>query len=52
MRKSSLDFRAWQPCESQAWLFSLFNAVLKCDDPALSEWFVNGEMRSVVVDFQ
>ncbi|CAE7214391.1 PGM [Symbiodinium pilosum] len=35
-----------------AWLFSLFNAVLKCDDPELSEWFQNGEMRSVAVDFE
>eukprot|EP00434_Breviolum_minutum_P030247 symbB.v1.2.026754.t1/scaffold2681.1/size73127/3 len=30
-----------------AWLFNLFNAVLKCDDPQLAEWFVNGELRSV-----
>lgn len=55
------DFMLWLRNRSEteivvsthsAWLFSLFNAVLKCDDPALSEWFVNGEMRSVVVNFQ
>ena len=32
-----------------AWLFSVFNTVLECDDSSLAAWFVNGEMRSVQV---
>jgi broad specificity phosphatase PhoE len=34
-----------------AWLFCVFNAVLQCDPNDTGEWFTNGEMRSVSVDF-
>lgn len=36
-----------------AWLFNVFNVVMKCDgSPELAEWFANGEMRSVQVSFE
>mmetsp|Transcript_5829 Transcript_5829/g.13898 ORF Transcript_5829/g.13898 Transcript_5829/m.13898 type:complete len:277 (+) Transcript_5829:75-905(+) len=35
-----------------AWLFTLFNTVLECSTPELTDWFLTGEMRSVQVVFQ
>ncbi|CAL1139367.1 unnamed protein product [Cladocopium goreaui] len=35
-----------------AWLFNVFNVVMKCDSPEVAEWFANGEMRSVRVSFE
>eukprot|EP00435_Cladocopium_sp_Y103_P022223 s2369_g5.t1 len=36
-----------------AWLFNVFNVVMKCDGaPEVAEWFANGEMRSVLVSFE
>lgn len=34
-----------------AWLFSLLNTTVECADPALEQWFLTGEMRSVVLQF-
>mmetsp|Transcript_781 Transcript_781/g.1917 ORF Transcript_781/g.1917 Transcript_781/m.1917 type:complete len:322 (-) Transcript_781:155-1120(-) len=34
-----------------AWLFALTNTVTENKDPALSEWFQTGEMRSVTLEF-
>ncbi|CAB9529608.1 mutase-like protein [Seminavis robusta] len=33
-----------------AWLFTVFNGVLECDD-SLKDWFHTGEMRSVKLEF-
>eukprot|EP00927_Polykrikos_kofoidii_P066443 TRINITY_DN62041_c0_g1_i1.p1 TRINITY_DN62041_c0_g1~~TRINITY_DN62041_c0_g1_i1.p1 ORF type:complete len:278 (-),score=44.28 TRINITY_DN62041_c0_g1_i1:167-1000(-) len=35
-----------------AFLFSLFNVVLVCEDKGLTSWFQTGEMRSIVVAFE
>jgi len=32
-----------------SFLLTLFNTVLKCDDPVLGEWFSTGELRSVCI---
>jgi len=34
-----------------ATLFNLLNTTLECLDPALSQWFLTGELRSVVLEF-
>lgn len=35
-----------------AWLFSLLNAVVECEDEALRMWFMTGEMKSTVLQFE
>jgi broad specificity phosphatase PhoE len=34
-----------------AWLFSLLNTSVECLDPVLAEWFLTGELRSVISTF-
>lgn len=34
-----------------AWLFALMNTVVECTDPSLAEWFMTGELRSMVFEF-
>lgn len=34
-----------------AWLFALLNTAVECTEPELKEWFLTGELRSVVLEF-
>jgi broad specificity phosphatase PhoE len=34
-----------------AWLFTLMHTAVECDDPELSQWFLTGELRSMVLEF-
>eukprot|EP00746_Dinoflagellata_sp_MGD_P054572 gnl/MRDRNA2_/MRDRNA2_238843_c0_seq1.p1 gnl/MRDRNA2_/MRDRNA2_238843_c0~~gnl/MRDRNA2_/MRDRNA2_238843_c0_seq1.p1 ORF type:complete len:348 (+),score=58.52 gnl/MRDRNA2_/MRDRNA2_238843_c0_seq1:3-1046(+) len=34
-----------------AWLFVLLNTAIECTDPKLADWFLTGELRSMVLEF-
>merc|ERR1712054_511618 len=34
-----------------AWLFNLLNTTVECEDQELAQWFLTGELRSVVLEF-
>ena len=61
MAQRAYDFLLWLRARPEteivvsshsAWLFSAFNAVMRCDPPELAEWFHTGEMRSVRISFE
>lgn len=35
-----------------AWLFTLLNTCITCEDPELNTWFLTGELRSLVVQYE
>lgn len=35
-----------------AWLFTLLNTVVKCDQDRLATWFLTGELRTVILSFE
>lgn len=35
-----------------AWLFTLLNTCITCDDPELASWFMTGELRSLVLQYE